>query len=171
MYDVQYYEQYNKAVPDDGDGPDPVIDPDSADPDLKRVKRSGPMTYWDHQGMDELDVGDLARRAAAPGARSGYWQRSANSLPKGAVWRADGADDPNEDSFSYDRAAAAGQQYQFWYDSAAGFDSGTNQGYNVYIINEAWVYAQHPVSSDLVCRQRTTTIHPQTQHTNDLLLL
>ncbi|KAI0903317.1 glycoside hydrolase family 55 protein [Ustulina deusta] len=132
VYDVQYYEQYNKAVPDNDD--DDEISTDPPDVDLKR--RNATMSYDAAQDQSIDDSKHLLRRDAAAPANSRFWQRSLNSLAKGAVWRQDGA-------ASYDRTNNV-EPYQYWYDNAAGFDTGKNQGYNVYIINEAWVYSGHP---------------------------
>ncbi|KAJ2975980.1 hypothetical protein NUW58_g8207 [Xylaria curta] len=111
VYDVQYYEQYNKDSPNHDVDQDLVTLPDSPDdPDLKRAKRNESMSFLDtvlDQIFDEFN--DLAQRAAAPVARSRFWQRSVNS-----------------------RA------------NAAGYDADRGEGYNVYIINEDWVYMQHP---------------------------
>ncbi|KAI8623454.1 hypothetical protein F5Y19DRAFT_458390 [Xylariaceae sp. FL1651] len=136
VYDVQYYESYNKAVPDDGDDEEPVKSSDPSDPDLKRAEHNASASYdlRPHQLLGGSD--QLLRRAAAPVSRSRFWQRSLNSLAKNAIWRGDG-------TASYDRTPNVADPYQFWYDAAGGFDSDTNQGYNVYIINEDWVYSQH----------------------------
>ncbi|KAI1272435.1 glycoside hydrolase family 55 protein [Xylaria sp. FL0933] len=127
--DVQYYESYNRAVPDDGDDQEPVTSSDPPDPDLKRAEHNASASY-------DLGQHQLLRRDAAQVSRSRFWQRSPNSLAKKAIWR-------DERSASYDRTANVADPYLFWYNETGGYDNERSQGYHVYIINEEWVYSQH----------------------------
>ncbi|RWA03907.1 hypothetical protein EKO27_g11198 [Xylaria grammica] len=113
VYDVQYYERYNKAVPLDIDENPPPDTPLTPDPGLKRHRRR------DYPEMSKF----------------GSYERSLNSLAKGQAWR-------SAKSQSY--ITDADEKYQYWYNSTAGYDSGLNEGYSVYIINEDWVYSNHP---------------------------
>ncbi|KAH8157033.1 hypothetical protein CIB48_g11215 [Xylaria polymorpha] len=118
-----------------------VYDVQTPDPDLKRHRRQDDVTDGEYHlhnnsfSWQDSRLSPLTKRAAAPVSKSKYWQRSLNSLAKGQVWRTD-------ESQSY--IGGADEPYQYWYDDLAGYDSDQEEGYSVYIINEEWVYSNHP---------------------------